>query len=395
MTSIPTPTGSQTRAQTKLTAYEHESLDKIIQRALNEGIIKEGQNYQEALPRELAKLSQQQLSNERISAAKCLWEKVGLMSTILIKMQESQNTVEDVILGVFQAHQDKLAEIWVHQHWERLEETHGRIDDGVARMEKLMDKTEELQSRMENRDQEAEEQTNGYAPEQVITDGQEKAGVRGLSAQNVAHQLQRPRHAKAIEAAKLRDRRIMVRSTTPSDNNLDENHLVVKANETITLMMGDEWMDYRQTPKVVGVQKLTGGGILCVFHTPEEVRWMMDENRLERFAQHWGSSATVKAPYYETVLPFVPLTTDLHNQQSLREIEVNNGLEKGSIASARWIKPASQRKVGQQVAHAILSFKTRMAANFAIRQHLFIKGKEIYLYKETTEALRCMKCSSY
>ncbi|THU91601.1 hypothetical protein K435DRAFT_622743, partial [Dendrothele bispora CBS 962.96] len=140
---------------------------------------------------------------------------------------------------------------------------------------------------------------------------------------------------------------------------------------------------------------LTGGGILCVFQTPEEVRWMMDENRLERFAQHWGSSATVKAPYYETVLPFVPLTTDLHNQQSLREIEVNNGLEKGSIASARWIKPASQRKAGQQVAHAILSFKTCMAANSAIRQHLVVKGKEIYPYKETTEALRCMKCSSY
>ncbi|THU77250.1 hypothetical protein K435DRAFT_893155 [Dendrothele bispora CBS 962.96] len=131
------------------------------------------------------------------------------------------------------------------------------------------------------------------------------------TAMAVARQLQRPTHARAIEAAKFKDRK------------LNEIQLVARANEA------RRWSEY--------------------ISYPVEVRWLMEGTHLVGFTKKWGSFATAKA---RRSFPFLLVTTDPNGIQTLRTIEVNDNLTRNPIATARWIKLLDQRKQGQQTAYA-------------------------------------------
>ena len=98
---------------------------------------------------------------------------------------------------------------------------------------------------------------------------------------------------------------------------------------------------------------------------------------------------------YNIVVPFVPTATFIEEPETLKSIENENGLPPGSIAVARWIKPAHCRDTGQRVAHALFRLTTPEAANTLIKNGMYINLERLRPTKDKKEPLRCLKCQRW
>ncbi|KAJ3743860.1 hypothetical protein EV360DRAFT_15300, partial [Lentinula raphanica] len=104
------------------------------------------------------------------------------------------------------------------------------------------------------------------------------------------------------------------------------------------------------------------------------------------------SEIKVSFEAYETVVEFVPISQDLGDDASLREVERVSSLKEGSIKRARWIKPVERRSSRQRVAHAIFSFDSPESANQAISNGIIVQGKSLEARRSLPEPQRCLKC---
>ncbi|KAJ3765872.1 hypothetical protein FB446DRAFT_603000, partial [Lentinula raphanica] len=121
-------------------------------------------------------------------------------------------------------------------------------------------------------------------------------------------------------------------------------------------------------------------------------RWMKDGDHAKEWASKWESEIRVSFEAYETVVEFVPVSQDLGNDESLREVERVSSLKEGCIKRARWIKPIERRSSKQRVAHAIFSFDGPESANQAISNGVIIQGKSLEARRSLPEPQRCLKC---
>ncbi|KAJ3746963.1 hypothetical protein EV360DRAFT_24044, partial [Lentinula raphanica] len=81
------------------------------------------------------------------------------------------------------------------------------------------------------------------------------------------------------------------------------------------------------------------GGALLYLANEDGARWLRDEEHAKEWASKWESEIRVSFEAYETVVEFVPISQDLGNDASLREVERISSLKAGCIKRARWIKP--------------------------------------------------------
>ncbi|KAJ7346401.1 hypothetical protein DFH08DRAFT_701205, partial [Mycena albidolilacea] len=87
---------------------------------------------------------------------------------------------------------------------------------------------------------------------------------------------------------------------------------------------------------------------------------------MDNFLEAMGGTSSYKERLYNVVVQYVPVTFDPAGRGTLDVVATDNGLPKGALAKARWIKPIERRKHGQRVAHAIFGFSNPRAANGAI-----------------------------
>ena len=140
------------------------------------------------------------------------------------------------------------------------------------------------------------------------------------------------------------------------------------------------------------VTRLRNGGILLEFVSDAAVAWFAHRETCQIFLKKLHPEAVIKPRGYHVVVQFVPLTLRPNKEVDLREIEEVNGLAKGDIIRARWIKPAARRSPSQTCGHAIFSFTTPQAANNALVRGLYVCHKKVYAEKCKREPLRCLKC---
>ncbi|THU80242.1 hypothetical protein K435DRAFT_622630, partial [Dendrothele bispora CBS 962.96] len=140
------------------------------------------------------------------------------------------------------------------------------------------------------------------------------------------------------------------------------------------------------------VRKLTGGRALCIFKSVEEALWLEAVGGLDDFAKAWAADMTAKPNLYEVIVEFVPVQANLGDCYETMQIESDSNIEGGDLVRARWIKDPEQRSPGQRVAHASLHFRTRQAANKAIKDGLFIAGKPVSARKPDYFLGLCTKC---
>ncbi|KAJ6570944.1 hypothetical protein DFH09DRAFT_916808, partial [Mycena vulgaris] len=66
---------------------------------------------------------------------------------------------------------------------------------------------------------------------------------------------------------------------------------------------------------------------------------------------------------FSVVVEFVPVTFNPDLGRAFETIEDANGLRRGVLLQARFIKPPARRHPGQRSAHAIFGFASAEAAN--------------------------------
>ncbi|THU91417.1 hypothetical protein K435DRAFT_629209, partial [Dendrothele bispora CBS 962.96] len=137
---------------------------------------------------------------------------------------------------------------------------------------------------------------------------------------------------------------------------------------------------------------LPGGRGLMVFRTPEEVRWLVENDMLDGLAAAMGENISVRPNVFEVVVEFVPVSAQIETEEGRSDIAEVNGLDEKSIVTARWIKPVERRHSKQTVAHAMFLFTDRESANRMIREGMVVNGKQLMVRKSEIDIVQCVKC---
>jgi hypothetical protein len=169
---------------------------------------------------------------------------------------------------------------------------------------------------------------------------------------------------------------------------MTEKHLLEKARSALGLMPSGGVAPSGAT--FVGVQLLRGGGALLHMNDGTAVQWL--KANMEEFLTRMGGMSVYKERLCNVVLRFVPVSFDPVAEGALKVVSEDNGLPKGALVKARWIKPLERRRPGQRVAHAVLGFSDPSAANRVIRDGVWIDGSKVHGYKLLSEPVRCLKC---
>ena len=201
--------------------------------------------------------------------------------------------------------------------------------------------------------------------------------------------------ARANAARKERQLLIDIALDHPavSNNIFTRLELITLFQKAITATSTEE----ANTPdlQLKSLRVLRNGGILLEFPSKQAVDWLKDNDRLQKLADATGGKLMFKDRSYNIVVPFVPTATFIEESETLRLIENENELPVGSIAVARWIKPAHRRDTGQRVAHALFRLTTPEAANALIKNGMYINLERLCPAKDKKEPLRCLKCQRW
>ena len=120
---------------------------------------------------------------------------------------------------------------------------------------------------------------------------------------------------------------------------------------------------------------------LFQLNTKEAADWLCKEDNVKAFLEQLGGTSILKMWHLNTVVEFILIIFNPDATDALRDVEKASGLPQGSIALAKYFKPAHQRAPQQQTAHALFGFNTRELANLAIEHDIFVKSKWVQVWK--------------
>ena len=230
-----------------------------------------------------------------------------------------------------------------------------------------------------------------------VTSVADKIAVNTQSYRDALVTRQSPTHKASVDPKVLGDidrkaKQILVDIYDEEGANTMEKsltELMAKANEVLDGMTD---ADKPTSVKVEAAFKSQKNAILLTLNSKEAARWVKEIGNEETFANAFSKGAHIREREYSLIAPRVPLTFEPENQAHLREIEEANSLPTRIIRKARWIKPASRRRVGQTNAYAILVIASVDIANKVIKDGLGICGSLIRPTKQKQEPIQCMKC---
>ncbi|KAF5392000.1 hypothetical protein D9757_003365 [Collybiopsis confluens] len=352
----------------------------IEERAIAEGLMKDGDNCFRVLPARMLQLAREQGNiGGTTTSRKKAWEKVEVMARLM--MQQIWKSTESHLAR-------ELAVEVAGQVERQLKEATDKMEVAGMALEQMVEKMQEAQGL-------AGEPEDGEITQNPLAVPASLSYAQALQAQSftkAAVALQRPRHEAAIQAGDVADRRFFVRSEAESDWALSELELTKKANIAISKAM-EQGEEETEIARVVAVQRLRRGrGAFFVLRSEKELDVVLSYR--DEMAKNWGPTAIVEWARHEVVAEFVPITAKF-DARGLGQIETDNNLGVGCINAARWIRKPEKRSPKQTVAHAILTFDKRRTANEAIRRGLVIEKRMVSIRKEVKDPQRCMKCQHY
>jgi hypothetical protein len=143
---------------------------------------------------------------------------------------------------------------------------------------------------------------------------------------------------------------------------------------------------------VLEISKLHKVGFTIIFKEKEAITWLQDPSVEFEFVTAIAPDTSITKCIYSILIPRIPLTFNLSNDNHLREVEECNGFPAGVFTKARWIKPEYRRTPEQRAAHAIFAINDINIANNCIRDGLYICGLRIRPSRLKHEPMQCMKC---
>ncbi|KAJ7110865.1 hypothetical protein C8R44DRAFT_559745, partial [Mycena epipterygia] len=105
-----------------------------------------------------------------------------------------------------------------------------------------------------------------------------------------------------------------------------------------------------------------------VFHLTSSaaVEWIRVPRRMDAFLAGMGGTSVFWPRSFSVVVEFVPISFDPTLSRALETMEDANGIRRGELTQAWYIKPLERRHKGQRSAHTIFGFASRESANHAI-----------------------------
>ncbi|KAF9232847.1 hypothetical protein BU15DRAFT_31590, partial [Melanogaster broomeanus] len=114
---------------------------------------------------------------------------------------------------------------------------------------------------------------------------------------------------------------------------------------------------------IKAITKLKNGGLIIEFDSPLSAQWLRQDDIRDAFLMSLGTSAEIKDRLYPILVPFLPTSSQIYDDDWLRAIETENSLPANTIRTTRWIKPIERRAPNQRVAHAIFQLNSPQTAN--------------------------------
>ena len=129
--------------------------------------------------------------------------------------------------------------------------------------------------------------------------------------------------------------------------------------------------------------------------THAAVSWLHQDDIRDRFLMALGTPAELKRRTYSILVPFLPVRSQIEDQEWLRNVEAENNLGSNTITATRWAKPIERRSAEQQVTHAIFVLTNPDTANTLLRDGLYIQKTKLHPRKEHKDPLHCAKCQGW
>ncbi|KAJ7626467.1 hypothetical protein B0H17DRAFT_906290, partial [Mycena rosella] len=112
--------------------------------------------------------------------------------------------------------------------------------------------------------------------------------------------------------------------------------------------------------------KVRNGAVVFHLSTAAAADWIRVPKRMDAFLAGMGGTSVYKPRLFSVVVEFVPVSFDPALDRALATIEDANGIMRGELAQAHFIKPVERRHPAQRSAHAIFGFASAESANHAI-----------------------------
>ena len=204
-------------------------------------------------------------------------------------------------------------------------------------------------------------------------------------------------HAGAVAKQDERTRQIIIQPDADSLESfraLSELELIAKAALAFdAIEQGED--EAPSDLRFVGARKRAAGTIILDLNTTQSANWLKKTDIRPLFMQQFSARSTFKDHEYRVLAEFVPVTFSYDALAALERIEKDSGAAPGGLVRAEWAKLPEKRHALQRVAHLKLFFSSPEAANYAIRNGLYIAGKKVNVRKMQQEARRCAKCQRY
>jgi len=153
--------------------------------------------------------------------------------------------------------------------------------------------------------------------------------------------------------------------------------IIEKANEILESI---EDADKPKDIKVLAALKAQKHIILLTLNSKEVAKWLRIVPNKVAFTGKFSVELYIRERLYNLIVPRVPITFEPGNNKHLHELEEMNGLYKGMVRKAKWIKPLGRRRTDQTHTYAIISLTSVDFANIIIRDGLFICRTKVRCY---------------
>jgi len=179
---------------------------------------------------------------------------------------------------------------------------------------------------------------------------------------------------------------------TPKQLITKANLALEKLNRDIGDTLSEDDNERPPDTKFVAARLLKNGGVLFEMETESGADWLKQTEITKAFENCFPGVVTIKGNNYQVVVQFLPITLKNHLDAHCAAIEEENGLSKGSIISAKWLRNPANWGTNQTKAHAIFSIKSRNEANDIITRGMLIDGSRHDARKLEEDPKRCFKC---
>ncbi|KIO03792.1 hypothetical protein M404DRAFT_53229, partial [Pisolithus tinctorius Marx 270] len=142
--------------------------------------------------------------------------------------------------------------------------------------------------------------------------------------------------------AAIKERQLLI---DPSSDHPLLNNAATRESAIDLIKQALEMIDRIDGPNLQlrSIARLRNNGILLKFNNQEAVAWIKEPANKTAFLAKLGRDVAIKDRHYNIVIPFLPISTDTDNPDTIRDMENENNIPQGSIAKIKWIKDPAKR----------------------------------------------------